>query len=465
MSAKCAGFRYKPSDNDTLSILTDTHSILPLGHCFTPQNAQMKTKTNAASLMLRNPQGKFSTLTVEYRDPEGKFKRISTGIKVVNSTTATGENIYWDGTTIKANGSQDPKANTQTARQRLADTNAVIDSLERQLKRWPYVAELTAALATQAAPKPDTLTVIAAIEAYQKNEGHDWAPNSHKSHVTLINNVKAYEEATKRPMVVASLMLEDIKAFQVWLRETYDYENSTLERRLVMLKKVLKHVGESQPLAVAISKIKPLHALAEKKPFTLSFADIKAIMALNLPEGGFLERTRDFLILQTMTGLRWSDVARLKANHITAQGISIAATKTTKYVSAPLLQPGREIIEKYTDKNGVLSLPHRSNPKQNKYLKVLAQLVPSLDRPVTVIVDKGAKTKETTIQAWEAVTTRTSRYSLITCALDLGQPIHVVKSWSGHKSMPAFLRYVNPHNILEESADKFNADFAAKLGR
>jgi integrase len=425
----------------------------------------MKAKTTAASLVLRNPQGKESTLTVEYRDPEGKFKRISTGIKVVNSTTAKGENIYWDGTTIKANGSKDPKTDTQTARQRLADINAVIDSLERRLKRWPYVTELTAALSTQVAPKPNILTVIDAIESYMKTEGHDWAPATHKNHVTLVNNLKAYEATTKKPMVAAGITVEDVKAFQVWLRETYNYENSTLGKRLTMLKKVLKHVSEFQPLALVISKIKPLHALAEKKPFTLSFADISAIMALNLPEGGYLERTRDMLVLQTMTGLRWSDVERLQANHITSKGISIAATKTTKYVAAPLLQPGRAIIKKYTNENGILELPRRSSQKQNVYLKELAQLVPSLDRPITVIIDKGARTKETTVQAWQEVTTHTARYSLITCALDLGQPIHVVKSWSGHKTMGAFLRYVNPHNILEESAEKFNADFAAKLGR
>ncbi|MFD2720605.1 tyrosine-type recombinase/integrase [Hymenobacter monticola] len=423
----------------------------------------MKTKTTAASLQLRNPNGKLSTLTVEYRDPESKFKRISTGVKVVNTKSAKGEYMYFDGETIKANGSPDPKTDTQTARELLADTNAVIDALERKLKRWPLVSELTAALATQAAPKPDTLTVVAAIENYMQHEGHDWAPSTIKSHRTLINCIKHYEATNNKELIAASITVEDVKAFQVWLRETQDYENSTLGRRVTILKKVLRHVGMSQPLALNTDQIKPLHTLAEKKPFTLSFADIKAILALDLPTGGYLERTRDLLILQTMTGLRWSDIERLQASHITSQGVLIAATKTTKYVAAPLLEPGRGVINKYTTETGSLELPRRSNQKQNKYLKELAQMVPSLDRPVTVIIDKGARTKEETVQAWEAVSTHTARRSLITCALDLGLPIHVVKSWSGHSSMSAFLRYVNPHNILQESADKFNTAFLAKI--
>ena len=88
--------------------------VVTFGSLFHPEQAQMKAKTQAARLTLINAKDKLSTLAVEYFDPSRKFKRMSTGIKVTNTKNAKGEYTYFDGETIKANGSKDPKTDTQT---------------------------------------------------------------------------------------------------------------------------------------------------------------------------------------------------------------------------------------------------------------------------------------------------------------------------------------------------------------
>ncbi|RPD50155.1 hypothetical protein DNI29_04990 [Hymenobacter sediminis] len=417
----------------------------------------MKAKTQAAVLVLRNPKDGLATLTVEYKDPERQFKRVSTGIKVVPGK--------WDPTTdtIKAGGSQDPATDTQTARTKLAEVNAVITDLQRTLKRWPYVSELNAAKVTQAAPKPSELTVSDALRNFMDSEGHKWAPATRKNHVTLLNNLSAYEAANKTTWVAANLTNEDVTQFQKWLRVTYNYENSTLRKRLMMLKKLLKHIADTQPLKLKFAKISPLHTLADKPVFTLRLTELETIMGLNLPPAGYLERTRDLLVLQMMCGLRWGDIMQLRSDHITPEGIRIYMEKTQQWVSAPLLEPGRAIIRKYTDEKGLLALPVRSDVKQNKYLKELAQLVPAFDRLVTVINDKGPKVVQHSVPAWQLVTTHTARKSLVTCALDMGVARHHVKAMSGHKTEAAFSRYVNPHAELGSAIAKFNEELSARL--
>ena len=106
----------------------------------------MKAKTQAARLTLINAKGNLSTLALEYVDPSKKFKRVSTGVKVVNTKNAKGEYIYFDGDTIKANGSKDPKEDTKTARTALNKLNTVIDTLESKFNRFPQVSEVNAAL-------------------------------------------------------------------------------------------------------------------------------------------------------------------------------------------------------------------------------------------------------------------------------------------------------------------------------
>ncbi len=96
-----------------------------------------------------------------------------------------------------------------------------------------------------------------------------------------------------------------------------------------------------------------------------------------------LAQVRDAFVFCCFTGLAFSDIKGLKPEHIVrdnngALWIRKKRQKTGNMCNIPLLDPAREILERYEDhpiclKNGVL-LPVVSNQKMNAYLSEIADI-------------------------------------------------------------------------------------------
>ncbi len=123
-------------------------------------------------------------------------------------------------------------------------------------------------------------------------------------------------------------------------------------------------------------------SLEEVEPDFLEDYEIQAIQNKKIS----IERlalVRDIFIFQCYTGLAFSDVKGLKAEHIIADNtgalwIRKKRQKTKNMCNIPLLAIPKQIIEKYKvhpvcEKNGVL-LPVLCNQKMNAYLKEIADI-------------------------------------------------------------------------------------------
>jgi len=423
----------------------------------------MKAKTQAAGLVLRNPKGNLSTLTVEYRDEVGGFKRQSTGIKVVNSKDAKGEYKYFDATTntIRAKGSQNPGKDTEEAREVLAEVNDYIAELKRQLKRWPLVSELSAAKAAAEAPAPapQETPLADVMQSYIDNRS-GIQPATRKSFQTLLHNIKSYEDVTGTTWLLSSLTNPEIRKFQQWQIDTYNYKNSTAGKRTRLLRQFLSEHPAPQ---VTLAKIKPLDSVLLTAPVVLTQNEIEALRALELSPTSRLGKVRNLQILQIFTGLRVSDLMRLGREHVIGNQIIIREKKTNQTRRIPILPPAREILNTYTDAlTGEIHLPSISEQKFNDYIAELANIYLA-DSKVLITRKHREKITEIWEPKAEHITSHSSRRSFCSLFLSLGYSIRETMNFSGHKSLASFSRYMGHLETQADASQEFAARYAAKL--
>jgi integrase len=397
-----------------------------------------------AKLVARNPKNGFITLYVEYRNSD-KFKRIPTGFKIGAK--------YWDNNSqrIKANGTANVERDNKTLTAHCDTVNAHVRDFHSLNSRWPSCEELGALLEAKATPAAsetkvaELIPVTVALSSYIESKKIDWQPLTVKSFQTLLHVVEEYELETGERWALETLSNSAITNWQQWLMKAKNYKNSTLGKQVKKLKQFLKDSAKAK--TVDLAKVTPIHQMNVDSPIiTLMAKEIAELYRLDLSQNTRLERVRDLFILQCYTGLRYSDVIRLRRVDIQNGFIKLETKKTVETTNTPLFAQAQAILEKYNYDLSVIAI---SNPKQNQYLKELVALpevleaIPTLKRDVKLPEERGIIRKYPIVPLYTVVTTHVARKSFITACLELGQPAHIVKEFSGHKSDNSFKRYVN----------------------
>lgn len=151
------------------------------------------------------------------------------------------------------------------------------------------------------------------------------------------------------------------------------------------------------------------------------------------PDQVQLEQARDCYLFQCFSGLRYSDLARVKRNNINNDFLTLISQKTGSKTKIPLHRVALSILHKYEHLPDVSPLPVVSQVKYNQHLKTLGFMA-KLNDPVTVVGYSGNKRNETTVKKWEILSTHTARKTFISLAIFLGMTVEEVASITGHKS-------------------------------
>ncbi len=148
-----------------------------------------------------------------------------------------------------------------------------------------------------------------------------------------------------------------------------------------------------------------------------------------------LAQVRDIFCFCCLTGLAFTDVQQLKAEHLVADihgkiWIRKARQKTKNMCNIPLLEEAQKIIDRYRDHpycqtHGVL-LPVCSNQKMNSYLKELADIC-------------GIR---------KNLSTHCARHTFATLTLASGATIDNVAKMLGHANVNMTRRYAK---VLDSS--------------
>jgi len=173
------------------------------------------------------------------------------------------------------------------------------------------------------------------------------------------------------------LKMSFINEYSYYLKTVKNFEQSTLNKAIQRLRKVVKF---------AIG-----HDYLDKDPFLLYRAKSvrKEVVFLSVEELKILENhsfeinriqvVKDCFIFCCYTGLAFKEMANLKREHIVKgfdgmDWIKIKRQKTLKTLSIPILPQAGKIISKYGSIDDKL-LPTLSNARFNGYLKEIADIV------------------------------------------------------------------------------------------
>ena len=173
----------------------------------------------------------------------------------------------------------------------------------------------------------------------------------------------------------------------------------------------------------------------------------------------YLERVRDVFLFTCFTGLRYSDVAKLKKTDVKNGAIYVVTQKTAVGLKIELNKHSQAILDKYIDTRlpKGMALPVISNAKMNKYLKVLGQVC-ELNELQRIVYFKGNARYEEVFPKWSLLTTHCGRRTFVVTALQLGIPAEVIIRWTGHSDYKAMKPYVKIVDELKErSMSMFNA--------
>lgn len=180
--------------------------------------------------------------------------------------------------------------------------------------------------------------------------------------------------------------------------------------------------------------------------FALTETDIELIKKVQLNEA--LNNTRNWFILQCFTGLRHSDLIKLKESDFDYENkqILVLTKKTGEILKIPILPP----LEEFLKENPFDTLYKTVISRYNENLKVIAELAGFNEELLRVKYQSGVK-KENRVAKSTLFGSHLARRSFITNSLRRGIPAELVRMISGHKSMASFQRYV-----------KFTADDALR---
>src|SRR5699024_2125661 len=139
------------------------------------------------------------------------------------------------------------------------------------------------------------------------------------------------------------------------------------------------------------------------------------------------------LLFLCFSGIRYSDVYKLKKSDIKDGRFEVTTEKTADRLVIELNNTSEAILEKYKNspfKNDK-ALPVISNQKMNVFLKELGEIA-GIDEPITDEYYIGNKRHDITKPKYEYLTTHIGRRSFICLCISKGVPIQVILTWTCH---------------------------------
>ena len=226
---------------------------------------------------------------------------------------------------------------------------------------------------------------------------------------------------------------EVVRSYEVFLKTKKDLSQNTLIRYMKALKKITNRCiandwMQKDPFAGIKFREEPT------EPDFLTLEELNRIYHCN-PGMKRLEVVRDMFLMSAFTGLAFSDVSQLTAEHIVRDNagnlwIRKQRQKTHQTSNIPLLDVPKSIIEKYAcdkkaNRRGTL-LPVPCNQVMNRYLKEIADICK---------IDKH-------------LTTHVARHTYATVCLSQGVSIENVSKMLGHASIKMTQHYAR---VLDSS--------------
>jgi integrase len=297
---------------------------------------------------------------------------------------------------------------------------------------------------------PITLDFFEIYDAWLAIKEQKMSRNGIKDFKTLKTHLSGFEKSRKDKIVLSEIDSTFFEKFEIYLShlkivekskdndeaKTKLFADSTILKNLQTLRVYLNSQRDKGlPINLTYKKFKikskPLPALITLEPDEFR-------LLLKKLENERLEKVRQLFVLQCSTGLRYSDVVKIRKNHVRSNVIYMNSTKTRQKLQIPLNDNSNEIL---TGCNFDASRISISNQKYNDYIKELCDHI-GINQPIMRISYRGNKEIQEPLKKSEIMSSHHGRRFFITQNLINGVRPEVIMSMTGHVDFRSFKKYI-----------------------
>lgn len=342
-------------------------------------------------------------------------------------------------------------------------TNEIFARYELIEKRVPTLGEIkdlfndmvgrkTAVNESLADPNKDLFQVFD-IFTETMGKQNQWTPSTHEKFAALRRHLHDFDPQLSFPMINESKMQEYLSCLG-----KKGMRNTTIAKNLAFVRWFLRWAAQKgYYIGNVHDTYKPKLKGTDGNSKEIIYLTQEEVKVLEnhvfLPTQAALERVRDVFLFGCFTGLRYSDIAKLKRTDIKDGFIDVVTEKTVDGLRIELNKHSQAILDKYKNCSFAndLALPVISNVKMNAHLKILGQVC-GIDEPTRIVFFKGNIRQEQVFPKWALLTTHCARRTFVVTALRLGIPSEVIMKWTGHNNFSAMKPYVKIVDELKEKA-------------
>lgn len=275
-------------------------------------------------------------------------------------------------------------------------------------------------------------------------KGHNrWSENTCEKYKSLRKAIERYNKLDKMELITT-------RTLDMFLQDLVDkeYHNTTIQGFFKRMRQFFRWCISNYPGVLKDEKVASyqcqLDDVSDKAVIFLTEEEFNKVKNCPIPEDRkVLHNVRNLFLFQCMTGLRFSDVFKLRRNNINGDVITLTAKKTKKVTTIYLNGLSKRILEEYKDvpfKNNT-ALPVLSNQKMNKYLKELCCFA-GVDTSVTISYMVGEELKEETYPKYKLMGSHCGRRTFVSLAIAKGATPEEVMRITGHSCYKAMKPYI-----------------------
>lgn len=352
----------------------------------------------------------------------------------------------------------------------IVDCEQIIEDIfvrfEHVEKRIPLPAELKSAFdeaigKIKIVQEDNPYSFYKAYEEFMESTGrlNDWTNATYLKFYSLQRHLENFD----KDISIDNLSEDTLQRFIKSMQSQSNLRNTTIAKYISMLRWFLRWASQKGIYKGNLHqtfkpKFKGISGNA-KEVIYLEWEELINLYSFRFPPSRpALTAVRDVFCFCCFTGLRYSDVAKLRRSDVKKDYIVVVTQKTTDGLIIELNKYSRAILEKYKDAKfpNDKALPVISNAKMNDYLKVMGELA-GISEPIRIVYFKGNTRHEEVLPKHDLLTTHCGRRTFIVNGLRLGVPAEVIMKWTGHSDYNAMKPYIKIVDKLKAAEmDKFN---------
>lgn len=262
------------------------------------------------------------------------------------------------------------------------------------------------------------------------------SPKTTDRYITCLNHLKQFRKAKRYELTFERINQQFYEYFVQYLMVTHKSLNNTVGNYVKTVKAFFNFCidkGYCQPNN-DVRKFKVFREDGEM--IYLSETELFKVINLDLKSEA-LSAIRDNFCFACFTGLRYSDISKLKLENIKDDYLEIQTEKTRDYLRIPLNQHAKALLRKNSGRLPKLV----SNQKMNDGLKVIGEKA-EITENIVIIKYRGQEKVEFLEPKYKFLSSHTARRTFVTLSLEKGMRPETVMSITGHKDYKTFKKYI-----------------------